>query len=156
MSTTPTFAEAKGLESNQAAKALAKEKSLQAAKNKQDKSSWPIFYTDKGGKVIELTFKPKGCYSNFLGNLKSKKEKANLDGLITKWKSEGKFLYSHEIDGAYAKYQAELKAKVEAEEAKALEKEVSQELQKEDLMAAKKAAREATKAAIAKAEAAKG
>lgn len=156
MSTTPTFAEAKGLESNQAAKALAKKNSIQAAKNKQDKSSWPIFYTDRGGKVIELTFKPKGCYSNYLGSLKNKKEKATLDASITKWKSEGKFLYAHEIDQAYAKYQLELKAKAEAEEAKALEKEVSQEIQKEDLMAAKKAAREATKAAIAKAEAAKG
>lgn len=90
--TTPTFAESKGLESNQHAKKLAKEKAKKASKK------YPVMYTQNGQKLLSLTFKPNGVYRNYLGNLSKKQEKESLSIQIKNWKSEGLFIREDQIE----------------------------------------------------------
>ena len=86
MSTTPempTFAEAKGLESNQHAKKLAKEKS------KKKKIVYPKYFSRNGSKIVSVCVKPSGIYREYVGNLTKKKEQAMLNVEIAKWKKDG-------------------------------------------------------------------
>jgi hypothetical protein len=65
---TPTFAEAKGLESNQHAKKLAKEKS----EKKEQKSD--TYYTLSGQKVLSLKVNEAGVFKEYVGSLAKKTE----------------------------------------------------------------------------------
>ena len=88
--TDVTFADAPGLEANQHAKALAKQKSS------KKKAKYETFYTVKGTKVIKFTVKPHGVYNEYVGNLSKKKDKEALTQDIAKWKKENVFVQPHE------------------------------------------------------------
>jgi|KBSSwiStaDraftv2_1062776.scaffolds.fasta_scaffold55321_6 hypothetical protein len=103
--TGETFAEAKGMPANAHAKKLAQEKSRKA------KSSYPIFYTKKGQKVLKLIAKPGKTVSVYIGNLSPKKHKVALESLIKKWKEDGIWLEEHQAKEKMSAIQAEYAAK---------------------------------------------
>lgn len=92
MSTTPTFAEAKGTEANQHAKKLA-----QAKSKAKKQAEFPTYYVQEGYKVLSVTFKPHGVYRNYIGNISKTKEKSQLQTMMKKWKEEGLLLFPQEI-----------------------------------------------------------
>ena len=102
MSTTPTFAEAKGTEANQHAKKLA-----QAKSKAKKQSDFRVYYTQEGVKVLSLTFKPNGVYRNYIGNISKVKEKPHLTMMIAKWKDAGLMLYPHEIGKKFEEIEAQ-------------------------------------------------
>jgi hypothetical protein len=88
---TPTFAESKGLESNQHAKKLAKE----SAQKKEQKSD--IYYTSNGSKVLSLKVNESGVFKEYVGSLSKKAEASQIKISIEKWKSQGKWIEPHAL-----------------------------------------------------------
>jgi hypothetical protein len=88
---TPTFADAKGLESNQHAKKLAKEKS----EKKEQKSD--TYYTLSGQKVLSLKVNEAGVFKEYVGSLAKKSEASQIKIAIEKWKSQGKWVEPHTL-----------------------------------------------------------
>lgn len=87
-----TFADAKGTEANQHAKKLAKEKSKKA------KQKYETFYTQKGTKVLKVTFKKNGQYQEYIGNMAKKKEAEFLKTQIKIWEKDNLFIPEHKLD----------------------------------------------------------
>lgn len=87
-----TFTEAKGTEANQHAKRLAKEKSRKA------KQKHETFYTQKGTKVLKVTFKKNGQYQEYIGNMAKKKESAFLKTQIKLWEKDDLFIPEHKLE----------------------------------------------------------
>lgn len=90
-----TFADAKGTEANQHAKRLAKEKSRKELRAKQ---KYETFYTQKGTKVLKVTFKKNGQYQEYIGNMAKKKEAEMLKANIKIWEKDGIFVPEHKLE----------------------------------------------------------
>lgn len=88
----PTFAEAKGSESNQHAKKLAKKKSAEKKKAKSSEE----YYSVKGDKVLKYSINDTGLYSIYIGSMK--KHGDALKAQIAKWKKDGKWIEPHQLD----------------------------------------------------------
>jgi hypothetical protein len=88
------FKDAPGLESNQHAKKLA-----QSAAKKR-KTKFESFYSQKGTKVVKVTFKPTGQYQEYVGNLAKTKrgEAQQLKDMIVMWKKEKLWIEPHMLD----------------------------------------------------------
>lgn len=145
MSTTPTFAESKGLESNQVAKSLAKEKAAREKANQSAKTIWQTFYTETRQKIKKLTFKPRGVYSEYVGSLEKKTEAVWLKDQIKKWKDDGIFIYEHEVQAKFAEYQKSIETQLAEKASAALEKSVEAELRREEIRLEAKAKKAAAK-----------
>ena len=102
------FAKQKGSPANIKAKEIAK------AKSKKSTSVFPIFFSQKGPKVIKLIVKPGKTVSVYVGNLSPKKHKAALEVLIKGWKEKGQWLNEHEAKEKCSQIQAEYAAKAKA------------------------------------------
>lgn len=87
----PTFAEAKGSEANQHAKAIAKK---QAAAKKAGIPS-EHFFTMKGTKVLKVIVKKLAVHEVYLGNIKKKAHKQGLDVFIAQAKKENVWVEAH-------------------------------------------------------------
>lgn len=87
-----TFAEAPGLESNQHAKKLAKEKS-----KKKDLKFESVF-SQRGQKVVKVTFKPNGAYQEYVGSLAKKSESQIIKAQIVKWKKDNLWVDEHALE----------------------------------------------------------
>jgi hypothetical protein len=87
-----TFESSKGIPANEKAKKLAKEKS------KKEKIKYKTYYTQKGSKVLKVTFKKNGQYQEYIGNLSKKKENEILKLQIKAWSKEGIFIPEHQLD----------------------------------------------------------
>lgn len=92
--TTPTFTDAKGSEANQHAKKIAQAKS----RSQKNKTSYPVFYVQEGFKVLSLTFKPRGVYRNYIGNVNKKGEGPQIKAMLQKWQEQGLLLFPHQIE----------------------------------------------------------
>lgn len=87
-----TFAEAQGIPANEHAKKLAKEKS----KHKQQK--YDSVYSSKDQKVLKITVKPNGVYTEYVGSLSKKKPEAKgLVEQIAIWKKDGLWIESYAL-----------------------------------------------------------
>ncbi len=103
-----TFAQTKGLPANVHAKKLAQ------AKSKKSASVYPVFYTQKGMKVLKMIAKPGKTLSVYVGNMSPKKHKVVLDAMIAKWKKDGVWLAEHEAKDKMSAIQAEYVEKAAA------------------------------------------
>lgn len=92
-----SFQESKGMTANEHAKKLAKEKS------KVKKPKFKSAYTQKGFKVLKVTFKPNGQYQEYVGSLQKKKEATILKTEILKWKKEGIWIDEHSLEDVASK-----------------------------------------------------
>lgn len=88
------FKDAVGLESNQHAKKLAQ------ANSKKKKAKFETFFSQKGSKVVKITFKPTGQYQEYVGSLaKVKKGEAQqLKDMIVIWKKEKLWIEPHLLE----------------------------------------------------------
>lgn len=98
-----TFKEAKGLPANVHAKKLAQEKS----KKEKAKSAFPIYYSQKGLKVLKFIVKPGKTISVYIGNMSPKKHKVALQSMIAKWKADGVWVEEHAAKALFSKIQDE-------------------------------------------------
>jgi len=88
-----TFNESPGLPQRQAEKSRAKAAS-KAAKNKK---KFKYFYTEQDGKLLRITAKPNGAYSEYI----AKKPKPGKDNFETKSQEYKVVLDSVKKDGLY-------------------------------------------------------
>lgn len=101
--TGKTFKESTGIPANEHAKKKAKEKSELSKKAKPEE----IFFTIKGGKILQLKVRANGAYSSFVGK-KSKMTKDAYDTQVKKWKAEGVWLSEEDCEEKVSEVQQKL------------------------------------------------
>lgn len=94
------FSKSEGLPQRQEEKARARATS-KAAKNKK---AYEFFYTEQNGKILKVTAKPNGAYSEFIakkpraGTENSARLEAEYKSMIAKYKKEGAWVGSDMYD----------------------------------------------------------
>ena len=86
-----TFAESAGTPANAHAKKLAKQKS---ALKKSSEPSGAFYMVKNLTKVVKVLVKKSGVFQIYVGSLK--RNKAELDAVIARWKKQGEWCEPHE------------------------------------------------------------
>lgn len=90
--------ELRGSSASEHKRSKAKEASKAKQLAKEAKTFTKKVYTQNGDKVVEVTLSPKGAFSNYVGNVKKKKETTWLNQKKAEWKKEGLWIGADDFD----------------------------------------------------------
>lgn len=67
------------------------------AKKRQRKVVYKTYFTERAGKVLQVTFKPNGCYTSYFARRKMLGE-AVYKEKVREWSAKGLWIAEHEFD----------------------------------------------------------